>query len=129
MRRSKLEKALDNSFINYFSDLFIVCMVAGWIAVLLIMTGFAAYATIVLGDTSMWSDVGTLVAVPLSAGGAIWMVKNSVQHAIANRDGKEAKPDFPKVNADGEDEGKEEIFNSYSSDEEQPIHGQEGAAG
>ncbi len=114
MRRKKgegrIEKALGNSFINYFSDLFIVCMVSGWILVLLIMICFAAYATVILGDTSMWSDVGTLVAVPLSAGGAIWMVKNSVQHAIANRDGKEAKMDFPKVCADGEDDGKEETF-------------------
>ena len=55
-------------------------------------------------DTSMWSSIGTNVAIPLSCGGAIWMVKNSIQHAISNHKGKQAKEDFPAIHPEGEDE-------------------------
>lgn len=107
-KKNRIENTLRGSPINYFSDLFIVAMVVAWIVTLIVMIAMAVYSTIVLGDNSVWSDVGSLVAIPLSAGGAIWMVKNSVQHAIANSQGRQAHMDFPKVNADGEDEGKEE---------------------
>lgn len=109
MRKQKksIGEKLNKSPINYFSDLFIVAMVLAWIIVLAIMIGFAAYATIAYADMLMWSDIANLVAIPLSAGGAIWMIKNSVQHAIANNKGKEAKMDFPRVNAEGEDDGVE----------------------
>lgn len=100
-----IEKKLKDSPINYFSDLFIVAMVIAWIAVIIIMTIVAIYATISLSDTAIWTEVGALVAVPLTAGGAIWMVKNSVQHAIAYSRGERAQMDFPKVNAEGEDDG------------------------
>lgn len=108
-RRKKRKKMgfLQRSPINYFSDLFIMAMVVAWILVLVIMAIVAVYATLRLGDTSMWNDVGTLVAVPLSAGGAIWMIKCGVQHAIANQQGKTARMDFPAVNADGENDGLE----------------------
>ncbi|MCC8049692.1 MAG: hypothetical protein LIP10_03400 [Clostridiales bacterium] len=96
----KITKALQDSPINYYSDLFVIVMVIDWLAVVVIMVIFAIYATVVYGDTGMWSYVGELVSVPLSAGGAIWMIKNSVQHAIANRDGKQAHMDFPKVDVD-----------------------------
>lgn len=107
-RKKRIRNALSKSPINYFSDLFIVSMVTAWIAVLIIMICAAVYATIALADTSMWSDVAELVAVPLSCGGAIWMIKNSVQHAIAYKQGKRAHMDFPAVNADGENDGIEE---------------------
>lgn len=55
-------------------------------------------------DTSMWSSIGTNVSIPLSCGGALWMIKNSIQHAISNYRGKQAVKDFPAVNAEGEDE-------------------------
>ena len=55
-------------------------------------------------DTSMWSSIGNNVAIPLSCGGAIWMIKNAVQHAISNRKGKEATKDFPAVHPEGENE-------------------------
>ena len=109
-KRSELKKILGNSPINYFSDLFIVAMVTGWVVVLFIMVYAAWYATVKFGDTSVWSHVGNLVSVPLSCGGAIWMIKNSVQHAIANSRGKQAKMDFPKVNADGENDGNEQLL-------------------
>ena len=93
-----MKEKLQRSPINYFSDLFIVAMVVAWIAVGAIMVIMAIYATIALEDTSIWCELASLVAVPLSCGGAIWMLKNSVQHAIANYNGKECPPDFPAVN-------------------------------
>lgn len=107
-----LAAALDRSPINYFSDLFVVTMVLGWITVLLVMVVVATYATIRFCDTSMWGDVANLVAVPLSCGGAIWMVKNSVQHALAYKQGRRAHMDFPAVNADGQEDGNEQLMNT-----------------
>ena len=114
--KNTLTEWLRKSPINYFSDLFIVSMVAGWVVVLLIMVIFSIYATIAYADLSMWSDVANLVAVPLSCGGAIWMIKNSVQHAIANNHGKLAHMDFPAVNADGENDGMEQIVENRKED-------------
>ena len=103
----KLKKALGKSPINYFSDLFIVAMVLAWIFVLIIMVIFAVYSTMELADTSIWPDLANLVAIPLSCGGAIWMIKNSVQHAIMNKQGKQCPEDFPAVNASDEIDGQE----------------------
>lgn len=105
-----IKRKLAKSPINYFSDLFIVAMVVAWIVAIVVMTVMAVYATVVFQDTSVWSEVGTLVAVPLTAGGAIWMVKNSVQHAIAYNRGERAKMDFPAVEANGQDDGYEEPY-------------------
>ena len=104
----KICKILGKSPINYFSDLFVFSMVAAWILALIVMTFAAFYSMIVLKDTSVWVEVGALVAVPLTAGGAIWMIKNSVQHAIATHKGEQCPHDFPAVNAEGEDGGIEE---------------------
>ena len=106
---------IKQSPINYFSDLFIVAMVLMWIVDNVYQSIIASAITIssiILShqtgtncyDTSMWSSIGTNVAIPLSCGGAIWMVKNSVQHAISNYKGKQAVKDFPAVHAEGEDE-------------------------
>jgi hypothetical protein len=123
MKTGKIEKVLRKSPINYFSDLFIVAMVLGWIVVLFIMVVVAIYVTLVNGDTSMWSDIANLVAIPLSCGGAIWMIKNSVQHAIANNRGERAHMDFPKVNADGEADGNEEMVNTENKTESEETVG------
>lgn len=116
--KGKIEKALDKSPINYFSDLFIVAMVLAWIIVLIIMIGMAIYATINYSDTMMWSDIANLTAIPLSAGGAIWMIKNSVQHAIAYNRGERAHMDFPAVYAEGQDDGIEEPMKTEESKSE-----------
>lgn len=92
---------LQDSPINYFSDLFIVAMVIVWVVAILEMSVMAIYSTVVNSDNSIWSDLGTLVAVPLSAGGALWMIKNGVQHAIANKKGSNAEMDFPKIDDTG----------------------------
>ncbi len=112
----KVEAALKKSPINYFSDLFVAVMVVAWVAVIIIMIIMAIYTTIVFCDTSIWSYIDNLVTVPLSCGGAIWMVKNSVQHAIANNRGEQAHMDFPRVNADGEDDGKEVLVGGQDED-------------
>lgn len=99
---------LKKSPINYFSDLFIIAMVLMWIVDNVYQSVIATIVTLssvklsidtgaMLFDTSMWSSIGTNVAIPLSCGGAIWMVKNSVQHAIAYTKGKRAHEDFPAV--------------------------------
>ena len=118
MAKQKITNKIRESPINYFSDLFIVAMVLAWITVLLVMMGVGIYSAITLHETSIWSDIGTLVAVPLSCGGAIWMIKNSVQHAILNNRGESCPHDFPKVNADGEDDGNEEMMEIVEESEE-----------
>lgn len=102
-RLSKLKKP-----IKYFSDLFIVAMVAMWIVDCVyesIIATTVTISSIILShttgmqcyDTSMWASIGTNVAIPLSCGGAIWMIKNSLQHAISNYKGKDATPDFQET--------------------------------
>lgn len=111
--KKTLTSRLKESPINYFSDLFIVAMVCLWIGDSIYQTIIASSVTIssiVLSiqtgtncyDTSMWSSIGTNVAVPLSCGGAIWMIKNSIQHAISYSKGKRAHMDFPAAHPDGE---------------------------
>jgi hypothetical protein len=117
MKKRKFIDRLQESPINYFSDLFIIAMVVAWIVVLLVMMGVGIYSARVLHDTSIWSDIGTLVAVPLSCGGGIWMIKNSVQHAIRNNRGESCPYDFPRVNAEGEEDGNEEIMEFEGSEE------------
>ena len=112
-KKKTLTSKLKESPINYFSDLFIVAMVCLWIGDSIYQTIIASTVTIssvILSiqtgtncyDTSMWSSIGTNVAVPLSCGGAIWMIKNSIQHAISYAKGKRAHMDFPAANPDGE---------------------------
>ena len=109
----KIIDRIKKSPINYFSDLFIVAMVIMWIVDNIyqsIIASIVTISSIILSnqtgmtcyDTSMWSSIGTNVAVPLSYGGAVWMVKNSIQHAIKNYKGEDATPDFPAVHPEGE---------------------------
>ena len=115
MKKNGAVNKLRKSPINYFSDLFIVAMVLMWIISNIYQSVIASIVTvssIILShkigmacyDTSMWASIGTNVAIPLSCGGAIWMVKNAVQHAISNAKGKSAHMDFPAVYPDGMDE-------------------------
>lgn len=112
-KNKRLVDKLKRSPINYFSDLFIVSMVVMWIADNVYQSIIATAVTVSsvilsyqtgmnLYDTSMWASIGTNVAIPLSCGGAIWMIKNSIQHAISNYKGKEAREDFPAAHPDGE---------------------------
>lgn len=114
-QKDKIVTKLKRSPINYFSDLFIVAMVLLWIFDCLyesIIASIVTISSIILSnqtrincyDTSMWSSIGTNVAVPLSCGGAIWMIKNSIQHAISNYRGKRAHEDFPAIHPEGEGE-------------------------
>ena len=119
MKRSKrkgtIGEKLGRSPINYYSDLFIVAMVLMWIVDNIyesIIATIVTIASVILShetgtscyDTTMWASIGSNVAVPLSCGGAVWMVKNSVQHAISYYKGKEAVKDFPAVEPEGENE-------------------------
>ena len=117
----KFVEKLKNSPINYFSDLFVVAMVVAWIVTIIIMMIFAIYSNIKLEDTSVWSYVWELVGIPLSAGGAMWMLKNSVQHAIANQQGRECKKDFPKVPVDNEEIENETPLGDEESEDEEAV--------
>lgn len=130
-KRSGMIDKLKKSPINYFSDLFIVAMVLMWIVDNVYQSIIATYVTVasvILSaetgascyDTSMWSSIGTNVAIPLSCGGAVWMIKNSIQHAISNYRGKDATQDFPAVSPEGEDEiiETEQSINNSHNDEE-----------
>jgi hypothetical protein len=113
IKKEKLTEKLKRSPINYFSDLFIVAMVSMWIVDNIyqsIVASIVTISSVVLSaqtgmncyDTSMWASIGTNVAIPLSCGGAVWMIKNSVQHAISNYKGKDVVQDFPAVHPEGE---------------------------
>lgn len=113
MKKINIFEKIRKSPINYFSDLFIVAMVVMWIFDNLYQTVIATIVTInsvILSnetgmsciDTSMWSSIGANVSIPLSCGGAIWMIKNSIQHAIKNYKNEEAPMDFPAAHPDGE---------------------------
>ncbi len=115
MVKEKFIDKIKKSPINYFSDLFITAMVLMWIfdnlyqaAIATVVTISSVLLSIQTGtnyyDTSMWASIGTNVAIPLSCGGAIWMIKNSIQHAISNHRGKAANMDFPAVHPEGENE-------------------------
>lgn len=112
-KKVSLVDKIRKSPINYFSDLFIVAMVLMWIVDNVYQSIIATIITISsialsketgtsCYDTSMWASIGTNVAIPLSCGGAIWMIKNSIQHAISNYRGKAAIEDFPAVHPEGE---------------------------
>lgn len=127
--KGKLTNKLRRSPINYFSDLFIVAMVVLWIADNIYESLVATVVTIssiVLSfrtgtnyfDTSMWVSIGSNVAIPLSCGGAIWMIKNSIQHAISYHQGKRAHEDFPAVHPEGENEKIEIEQSAFSNIEE-----------
>ena len=113
--KPKLTDRIRKSPIKYFSDLFITAMVVMWIVDNVYQSIVATIVTlgsVILSyktgmncfDTSMWSSIGTNVAIPLSCGGAVWMVKNSIQHAISNYRGKRAHQDFPAIYPEGENE-------------------------
>ena len=114
-RKGSIGEKLGRSPINYYSDLFIVAMVLMWIVDNIyesIIATIVTIASVILShetgascyDTTMWASIGANVAVPLSCGGAVWMVKNSVQHAISYYKGKEAVKDFPSVEPECENE-------------------------
>ena len=121
-----MKKWLKKSPINYFSDLFVVAMVLCWIAVIIVMIVVGIYSTLHLEDTSMWAYTADLVSTPIAAGCGIWMVKNTVQHAIANNKGKQVPEDFPAVNANEEIDGQEKPL---GEDEETDEPDPESAAG
>ncbi len=110
-KRKNKDGILSKSPINYFSDLFIVAMVVMWIAdniyeslIATAVTLSSIYLSLTTGealyDTTMWSSIGNSVAIPLATGGALYLLKCGVQHAIANMSGKQVAQDFPKVDVE-----------------------------
>lgn len=111
----RIWKKIAKSPINFFSDLFIVAMVTLWIVDIVWESSIATVVTIssiILSfqtgtqayDTSMWASIGANAAIPLTAGGALWMIKNAILHGVKAAKDKKVDIDFPPVNADGEEE-------------------------
>jgi len=85
MKKTKLVDKIRQLPINYFSDLFITAMVLMWIVDNVYQS---IVATIVIVSSVILSNqtgtncydtyIGMNVAIPLSCGGAIWMIKNSI---------------------------------------------------
>ncbi len=99
-RKTKAEKAvevLNKSPINYFSDLFVIVMVLAWAIAILVMLLVGVFASEEVSNAAIWSSIDNMVTSPLSAGGALWMIKNGINHAIAGTQGKVAEKDFPNV--------------------------------
>ena len=109
---------LKKSPINYFSDLFVIAMVVCWIAVILIMIVVGIFATACYADTSMWAYTADLVSTPIAAGCGMWMVKNTVQHAVMNYKGKQCPEDFPAVNGNEEIDGQEQVMGTEVSEDD-----------
>ena len=116
-KSGKIVSALKRSPLNYLSDLMIVAMVVLWIFDSVwesIVASTVTLSSIVLSfqvgancyDTTMWSSIGANIAMPLTAGGLTWMLKNAGQHWIANKKGERAHEDFPndEESGDGEDD-------------------------
>ena len=128
-KKKSLQTKLRESPINYFSDLFIVAMVVMWIvdnvyqsiiATIVTISSIILSSQVGIGcyDTSMWSSIGANVAIPLSCGGAVWMIKNSIQHAISNKKGERAHEDFPAIHPEGEYENIELEYGMFANTEE-----------
>lgn len=122
----KLFSKLKDSVINYWSDLFIVAMVVLWIAdsiyesvIATIVTISSIYLSFQTGyncfDTSMWSSIGSNIALPLSAGGVTWLLKCAMQHYSANKQGKLAHQDFPNE----DDENNPNIFGNEEIEDDE----------
>lgn len=113
----KFFNKVKQSPINYYSDLFIVVMVIAWACAIPFVGIFAVYSTITMENIGLWANFVELITVPLTAGGAIWMIKNSIQHALASKRGETCEPDFAAVHPDNEEEEieKEKIY-KYKAD-------------
>ena len=117
--KKAIEK-LKESPINYFSDLFVCCIVVVWIAGIVLLAIAAWRAMSLYADTSIWCYVADLVSTPIAAGAGMWMVKNAVQHAISNYKGKEVPPDFARVDVE---EMEREVEETAEEDEEDEAFG------
>ena len=126
---AKFIAALKKSPLNYLSDLMIVSMVVLWIFDSVWETLVASTVTlssIILSfkagencyNTDMWSSIGQNIAMPLTAGGLTWMLKNAGQHWIANKKGERAHEDFPNDRESGDNGDSEENGDDEGGDME-----------
>lgn len=105
---TRIENRLDKSPIDYFSDLFIVAMVAYWmidiawesliataVTISSIFLSFQAGYNCI--DTTMWSSIGSNATLPLSIGGGVWLLKCGFQHVMAASKDTVCDPDFPDI--------------------------------
>ena len=99
-KKTNVWKKLSHA-IMYLSDLFVFLMVAAWIYVLVILSFAALYSMFKNGDTSIFTLLQEAAVLPLSVGGAIWLIRCAINHHNATRRGEHADYDFPNLEEDG----------------------------
>lgn len=114
-KKTNVWKKLSHA-IMYLSDLFVFLMVAAWIYVLVILSFAALYSMFKIGDTAIFTLLQEAAVLPLSVGGAIWLIRCAINHHNATRRGEHANYDFPNLEEDGTVTNPEE--ESVSNDED-----------
>ena len=114
-KKTNVWKKLSHA-IMYLSDLFVFLMVAAWIYVLVILSFAALYSMFKIGDTAIFTLLQEAAVLPLSVGGAIWLIRCAINHHNATRRGEHADYDFPNLEEDGTVTNPEE--ESVSNDED-----------
>jgi len=87
--------------ILYASDLFILLMIITWIFYIVVSLPAAWLELIKYGSTGIFNDLKEACVLPLSVGGAIWLIRISITHHSANKNGKRLTPDFPNLDSEG----------------------------
>lgn len=101
MKKRSVWKKLSHA-IMYLSDLFVFLMVVAWIYVIVILSFAGLYSLFRYADTSIFSLLQEAAVLPLSVGGAIWLIRCAINHHNATRRGKHADYDFPNIDEEGE---------------------------
>lgn len=99
-RKKEIWCKLGNA-IMYLSDVFVVLMIITWILYILISLPAAWIELFKYGTTTIFNDLKDACTLPLSVGGAIWMIRICITHHSAQKNGKKLTPDFPNLDADG----------------------------
>lgn len=103
-KRKKRKKSVFKqlgSAIMYLSDVFVFLMVVTWVLYILLSIPAAWIELLKYGSTSIFSDLKDASVLPLSVGGAIWLVRVCITHNNAQKKGKKLTPDFPNIDENG----------------------------
>lgn len=121
--RKKILLNLGNAVL-YTSDVFVLLMVIVWMFYIITTLPAAWLELLRFGSSSIFTDIKDACILPLSVGGAIWLIRICITHHSANKQGKRLTPDFPNLDADGNviplelDSEKDAIIENQVKDEE-----------
>jgi len=98
--RKKILLNLGNAVL-YTSDVFVLLMVVVWMFYIITTLPAAWIELMKFGSSTIFNDIKDACILPLSVGGAIWLIRICITHHSANKQGKRLTPDFPNLDADG----------------------------